>query len=124
MAVKEKNKKNIKSWFDGDMLLSPLLQRHLGLFLLVFVLIVVYIANRYAFQREQVYIKELREELNDRKYEALARSSGSGEFHHRKRGDKANQHRTIHPARLHRWNALVCRRYPCNQNQGSYCHRD
>jgi ABC-type transport system involved in cytochrome bd biosynthesis fused ATPase/permease subunit len=57
------------------MLLSPLLQRHLGLFLLVFVLIVVYIANRYAFQREQVYIKELREELNDRKYEALARSS-------------------------------------------------
>lgn len=75
MAVKGKNKKNIKSWFDGDMLLSPLLQRHLGLFLLAFVLIVVYIANRYAFQREQVYIKELREELNDRKYEALARSS-------------------------------------------------
>ena len=75
MAVKEKNKKNIKSWFDGDMLLSPLLQRHLGLFLLVFVLIVVYVGNRYAFQREQVRIKELREELNDIKYEALARSS-------------------------------------------------
>ena len=70
-----KKKKNIKSWFDGDMLLSPLLQRHLGLFLLVFVLIVAYVSNRYAFQREQVEIKQLREQLNDAKFEALARSS-------------------------------------------------
>ena len=75
MAIQEKKKKNIKSWLDGDMLLSPLLQRHLGLFLLVFVLIVVYVGNRYAFQREQVNIKELRDQLNDIKYEALARSS-------------------------------------------------
>ena len=75
MAVKQKKKRGIKSWFDGDMLLSPLLQRHLGLFLLVFVLIIAYVSNRYAFQREQVEIKQLRDELNDVKYEALARSS-------------------------------------------------
>ena len=77
MAVeqKNKNKKNLKSWLDGDMLLSPLLQRHLGLFLLVFVLVIAYVSNRYAFQQEQVQIQRLRSELNDVKYEALARSS-------------------------------------------------
>ena len=75
MTAKQKKKRGIKSWFDGDMLLSPLLQCHLGLFLLVFVLIIAYVSNRYAFQREQVEIKLLRDELNDVKYEALARSS-------------------------------------------------
>ena len=77
MAVeqKKKNTKSLKSWLDGDMLLSPLLQRHLGLFLLVFVLVIAYVSNRYAFQREQVEIKRLREQRDDVKYEALARSS-------------------------------------------------
>ena len=73
--AEQKKKKNIKAWFDGDMLLSPFLQRNLGLALLVFVLVVAYVSNRYAFQREQVRIKALREQLNDMKYEALARSS-------------------------------------------------
>jgi ABC-type transport system involved in cytochrome bd biosynthesis fused ATPase/permease subunit len=72
---KEKGNKSFKSWLDGDMLLSPLLQRHLGLFLLMFVLVIAYVSNRYAFQREQVQIQRLRSELNDVKYEALARSS-------------------------------------------------
>ena len=72
---KEKGSKSFKSWLDGDMLLSPLLQRHLGLFLLMFVLVIAYVSNRYAFQREQVQIQRLRSELNDVKYEALARSS-------------------------------------------------
>ena len=72
---KKKSKKNLKAWLDGDMLLSPLLQRHLGLILLVFALIIAYVSNRYAFQREQVQIQRLRSELNDVKYEALARSS-------------------------------------------------
>lgn len=69
------NKKSLKAWFDGDMLLSPFLQRHLGLFLLVVVLVIAYVSNRYAFQREQVEIKQLREQRDDVKYEALARSS-------------------------------------------------
>ncbi len=73
--AEQKKKKNIKAWFDGDMLLSPFLQRNLGLALLAFVLVVAYVSNRYAFQREQVQIKTLREQLNDVKYEALARSS-------------------------------------------------
>mgnify|MGYP003392220805 CR=1 FL=1 len=72
---KEKGSKSFKSWLDGDMLLSPLLQRHLGLFLLMFVLVIAYVSNRYAFQQEQVQIQRLRSELNDVKYEALARSS-------------------------------------------------
>lgn len=75
MGAEIKKKRNFKSWLDGDMLLSPLLQRHLGLILLVFALIIAYVSNRYAFQREQVQIQRLRSELNDVKYEALARSS-------------------------------------------------
>ena len=75
MSVDVKKKRNFKAWFDGDMLLSPLLQRHLGLLILIFVLVIVYVSNRYAFQREQVQIQRLRSELNDVKYEALARSS-------------------------------------------------
>lgn len=75
MDAETKKKRNLKSWLDGDMLLSPLLQRHLGLLLLVFALIIAYVSNRYEFQREQVQIQRLRSELNDVKYEALARSS-------------------------------------------------
>ena len=75
MGADVKKKRNVKSWFDGDMLLSPWLQRNLGLLLLVFALVIVYVSNRYAFQREQVQIQRLRSELIDAKYEALARSS-------------------------------------------------
>jgi hypothetical protein len=75
MATEKKKKKSFKSWFDGDMLLSPFLQRQLGLFLLIAALIIVYVSNRYAFQQELVQIQNLRSELNDVKYEALARSS-------------------------------------------------
>lgn len=73
--AEQKKKRNIKAWFDGDMLLSPFFGRNLGLFLLIAALIIVYVSNRYAFQREQVEIQHLRSELNDVKYEALARSS-------------------------------------------------
>ncbi len=76
MATEQKkHKRSLKSIFDGDMLLSPFMQRQLGLFLLIAVLIVVYVGNRYAFQLEQVKIQHLRRELNDMKYESLARSS-------------------------------------------------
>ena len=75
MSTDQKKKKmGLKSWLDGDMLLSPFLQRHLGLIILIFALIIVYVSNRYAFQREQVEIQRLRTELNDVKNEALARS--------------------------------------------------
>ena len=55
--------------------MSPFLQRNLGLFLLMAALVVVYVSNRYAFQQEQVQIQHLRSELEDVRYEALARSS-------------------------------------------------
>lgn len=72
---KKKRKRSLKSIFDGDMLLSPFLHRQLGLLLLIAALIIIYVSNRYAFQHEQVEIQRLRSELNDMKYEALARSS-------------------------------------------------
>ena len=76
MATEQKkHKRSLKSVFDGDMLLSPFLQRQLGLLLLIAALIVAYVGNRYAFQLEQVKIQHLRSDLNDMKYESLARSS-------------------------------------------------
>ena len=76
MEDKKKKKKSwLKSWIDGDMLLSPFWGRQIGLIALVAVLIIVYVGNRYAFQLEQVQIQRLRMELEDVKYEALARSS-------------------------------------------------
>jgi hypothetical protein len=77
MMATEQNKKkrSLKQWLAGDMLLSPFLQRQLGLFLLIAALIIVYVSNRYAFQQELVEIEKLRTELLDVKNEALARSS-------------------------------------------------
>lgn len=76
MTKDKKKKKNwLKAWIDGDALLNPFWGRQIGLIALVAVLIIVYVANRYAFQQEQVQIQRLREELEDVKYEALARSS-------------------------------------------------
>ena len=75
MGSRNKKKNSLKAWLDGDMLLSLFVQRNLGLILLVFALIIAYVSNRYAFQQEQVEIQRLRSELNDIKYEALARSS-------------------------------------------------
>lgn len=71
----KKHKWSLKQWLGGDMLLSPFLQRQLGLFLLIAALIIVYVSNRYAFQQEQVKIEDLRSDLLDVKNEALARSS-------------------------------------------------
>lgn len=74
MASVQKKKNSIKGVLDGDMLLSPFLHRNLGLLLLIVALVIVYVSNRYAFQHEQLEIQRLRTELNDVKYEALARS--------------------------------------------------
>lgn len=72
---KTRNGRGLRRWIGGEMLLSPFLQRQLGLFLLIAALIVVYVGNRYAFQQEELQIQKLRTELNDVKNEALARSS-------------------------------------------------
>ena len=74
MSSEKKKKNKLKAWLDGDMLLNLFLQRHLGIILMVFAMILAYVSNRYAFQKEQVEIKHLRSQLNDMKYEALARS--------------------------------------------------
>jgi ABC-type transport system involved in cytochrome bd biosynthesis fused ATPase/permease subunit len=74
MTSGQKKKNSIKGVLDGDMLLSPFLHRNLGLLLLIVALVIVYVSNRYAFQHEQLEIQRLRTELNDVKYEALARS--------------------------------------------------
>lgn len=74
MTSGQKKKNSIKGVLDGDMLLNPFLHRNLGLLLLIVALVIVYVSNRYAFQHEQLEIQRLRTELNDVKYEALARS--------------------------------------------------
>ena len=75
MSDKKNKKSKLKAWLDGDMLLSPFLQRNTGMILLVFVLSIAYVSNRYGFQREQVEIKKLRDQLEDVRYKSLARTS-------------------------------------------------
>lgn len=76
MATEQKKgKMTLKQLFDGDMLLNLFLSKHMGLIALIAGLVIVYVSNRYAFQLEQIEIEELRKELDDVKYNALARSS-------------------------------------------------
>ena len=74
-AERKKRMSRLKAWLAGDMLISPFVARQVGLIALVAGLVIVYVGNRYAFQLEQVKIKKLRLQLEDTKYEALARSS-------------------------------------------------
>ena len=75
MALKKKRKNILKALFEGDLLLNDFWRRQIGLIVLIVALVIVYISNRYACQHEQLQIQQLREELTDIRYEALARSS-------------------------------------------------
>lgn len=67
-------KLNIKRILGGDMFQSPWMRRQVNLLVLLGVLFLLYIGNRYASQQELIRIDELKKELNDAKYNALTRS--------------------------------------------------
>ena len=76
----EKNAKGRRSptWMDvvgGNFLATDFLRRQMGLLVLLVILALFYISNRYAVQQQMIEIDKLQKELNHVKYLSLTRSS-------------------------------------------------
>ncbi|MGL5937888.1 MAG: FtsL-like putative cell division protein [Phocaeicola sp.] len=63
------------SILGGDILAHEFLGRQVRLLILIMVLTIIYIDNRYSCQQEIIQISKLEKELTDVKYDALTRSS-------------------------------------------------
>lgn len=59
----------------GDILAAEFFRRQVKLLVLVMVLVIFYINNRYECQQQMIRIEELKKDLTDIKYDALTRSS-------------------------------------------------
>lgn len=73
--MKEHTKTSWKSIVGGDILATDFFRRQTKLQVLIMMLVIFYIHNRYSFQRQIITIEELKKELTDIKYDALTRSS-------------------------------------------------
>ena len=74
-AKKAKNRTSLKNIIGGDILATDFFRRQTKLLVLIMVLILFYIQNRYACQQQMIEIDKLKKELIDIKYDALTRSS-------------------------------------------------
>ena len=74
-AKKAKNRTSLKKIIGGDILATDFFRRQTKLLVLIMVLILFYIHNRYACQQQMIEIDKLKKELIDIKYDALTRSS-------------------------------------------------
>ena len=66
---------NLRKILGGDWLTANLLRKQLGVLLLIFGFVIVYISNRYSCQKDMLEIDRLNNELIDAKYRALSSSS-------------------------------------------------
>ena len=66
---------SIRSILGGDILANDFFKRQTNLLILIMVLTILYIDNRYECQQEMIEIDRLKKELTDIKYDALTRSS-------------------------------------------------
>lgn len=74
-AEKPRKHASWKSIIGGDILTTDFFRRQTKLLVLVMVLIIFYIHNRYACQQQMIEIDRLKKELTDIKYDALTRNS-------------------------------------------------
>ena len=74
-AKKAKNRTSLKNIIGGDILATDFFRRQTKLLVLIMVLILFYIHNRYACQQQMIENEKLKKELIDIKYDALTRSS-------------------------------------------------
>ena len=77
---KKKAKKSARrtTWrgiIGGDILAAEFFRRQVKLLVLVMVLVIFYINNRYECQQQMIRIEELKKDLTDITYDALTRSS-------------------------------------------------
>lgn len=68
-------KLSLRSILGGDILANDFLRRQVKLIILIMILTVLYIDNRYSAQQDLIEIDKLKKELTDIKYDALTRSS-------------------------------------------------
>ena len=66
---------SIRSILGGDILANDFFKRQTTLLILIMVLTILYIDNRYECQQEMIEIDRLKKEWTDIKYDALTRSS-------------------------------------------------
>jgi hypothetical protein len=66
---------SIRSILGGDILANDIFKRQTSLLILIMILTILYIDNRYTSQQELIEIDRLKKELTDIKYDALTRSS-------------------------------------------------
>jgi hypothetical protein len=66
---------SIRSILGGDILANDFFKRQTSLLILIMILTILYIDNRYTSQQELIEIDRLKKELTDIKYDALTRSS-------------------------------------------------
>ena len=66
---------SIRSILGGDILANDFFKRQTSLLILIMILTILYIDNRYSSQQELIEIDHLKKELIDIKYDALTRSS-------------------------------------------------
>ena len=74
-AKRAKNRTSLKNIIGGDILATDFFRRQTKLLVLIMVLILFYIHNRYACQQQMIESDKLKKELIDIKYDALTRSS-------------------------------------------------
>jgi cell division protein FtsL len=66
---------NLAKILGGDILNSAFLRQQIGVILIIFVFILIYISNRYSCQQNLIKIDHLTKELQDAKYRALSSNS-------------------------------------------------
>ena len=66
---------SIRSILGGDILANDFFKRQTSLLILIMILTILYIDNRYTSQQELSEIDRLKKDLTDIKYDALTRSS-------------------------------------------------
>ena len=71
---------SLRSWLGGDILGSRRFRRQIGYLLLLSVLAIIYVSNRYIYQREEIRHEDLNKQLVDRKFKALTISSELTEY--------------------------------------------
>ncbi len=73
--MEQEEKRKIGVQHVTNQALTEFLRRQIPLLLEILVCVIVYIGNRYAYQRDQVLAERLRRELVDLEYQALNTTS-------------------------------------------------
>ena len=65
----------LRKILGGDFLTADVMRKQTGVIILVAFFTMIYVSNRYSCQQDMIEINELKKELKDAKYKALASSS-------------------------------------------------